>query len=176
MKVPLKIILVGLPGSGKSTFGKQLARQLNFSFIDLDKVIEKEAHQSIPDIFTEQGEGAFRNLESKYLDKVLSGIEGFVLATGGGTPCFNDNMDLINAKGISVYLDVPIEEIHNRLYRTELGERPLFTGLDIEELTLKLKSLDEERHIFYEKAKIKLRGEAITPEHLISELMTFFRS
>jgi shikimate kinase len=176
MKTPLKIILVGLPGSGKSTFGKQVARQLNFVFIDLDHLIEKEEGCSIPEIFQNQGEGGFRNLETKHLSQVLEGIEGFVLSTGGGTPCFNENMQLINDKGISVFLDVPIEEIKRRLLLSQLEERPLFAGLAQGELTLKLKSLYEQRLSYYEQAKIKLRGESITPELLISELMPIFRS
>ncbi len=176
MKVPMKIVLVGLPGSGKSTFGKQLARQLNFVFVDLDQLIEKEEGCSIPEIFHNEGEGGFRKLESKYLSQVLAGIDGFVLSSGGGTPCFNDNMQLINAEGISVFLDVPIDEIKRRLLNSQLEDRPLFTGLDQGELTLKLKSLYEERLPFYEQAKIKLRGESITPELLISELTPIFRS
>jgi shikimate kinase len=103
MRTPLKIVLVGMPGSGKSTFGKQLAQQLNFVFVDLDHVIEKETGKSISDIFQQEGEGKFRELESFYLEKCLDGVEGFILATGGGTPCFNDNMDLINKESVSIF-------------------------------------------------------------------------
>jgi shikimate kinase len=108
------------------------------------------------------------------LEKVLNGVEGFVLATGGGTPCFNDNMDLINRHGISVYLEVSLEEIFKRLLKDEGGKRPLFAGLDEGEIILKLKNLLAEREYFYNKAKIKLSGDDVSTEHLISELLGYF--
>lgn len=176
MKTPLKIVLVGLPGSGKSTFGEILAWQLNFTFIDLDQLIEKSTGKKISEIFQEEGEGKFRKLETEYLNQVLEGIEGFVLSTGGGTPCFNDNMELINQKAVSVYLDVSLNELFKRLYKDRLHNRPLFAGLDEGELILKLKNLLADRGFFYDQAKIKLSGEDISTEHLISELMTIFKS
>ncbi|MDO9551853.1 shikimate kinase [Rhodonellum sp.] len=176
MKDPVKIVLVGLPGSGKSTFGKKLALQLHFEFIDLDHLIEKETHQKIPHIFQSVGEGGFRELETIYLKQVLSREAGFVLSTGGGTPCFNDNMDLINKHAISVYLDVALSELHSRLKTDVTGKRPMFAGLDEAEMILKLKNLYAQRVLFYDQAKIKLSGEDISTELLISELMVFFRS
>lgn len=174
MRTPLKIILLGLPGSGKSTFGRMVARKLNFAFVDLDQVIEAETGKKIREIFQEEGEGKFRELESYHLEKVLNGVEGFVLATGGGTPCFNDNMDLINRNGISVYLDVSLEEIFRRLHKDEGGKRPLFAGLDEGEMILKLKNLLADREYYYNQAKIKLSGDDVSTEHLISELIGYF--
>ncbi|MGY6743159.1 MAG: shikimate kinase [Cecembia sp.] len=176
MRTPLKIVLVGLPGSGKTTFGKALAKQLNFAFIDLDQVIEQETGNTISQIFEQEGEGRFRELESIYLKKVLEGIEGFILSTGGGTPCFNDNMELINEKGVSVYLDVSLEEIIRRLGKDAFGKRPMFTNLGDGEAILKLKNLLAARENYYMQAKIKLSGDDISTEQLLSELMVFFRN
>lgn len=176
MRTPLKIVLVGLPGSGKTTFGKALAKQLNFTFIDLDQVIEQETGNTISQIFEQEGEGRFRELESFYLKKVLEGIEGFILSTGGGTPCFNDNMDLINEKGVSVYLDVSLEEIIRRLGKDAFGKRPMFSGLGDGEAILKIKNLLASRENYYLQAKIKLSGDDISTEQLLSELMVFFRN
>jgi shikimate kinase len=176
MRAPLKIVLVGLPGSGKSTFGKQVAALLNFVFIDLDQLIEEGTGKKISQIFSEEGEGKFRELESIYLQKVLDGLEGFVLSTGGGTPCFNDNMELINEKAVSVYLEVSLEEIFKRLSKDKLGRRPMFSGLGEGEITLKLKDLLASRESYYLKSKIKLSGDDISTELLLSELMAFFRS
>lgn len=176
MKSPLKIALVGMPGSGKSTFGRQIAKELNFIFIDLDQLIERETGKKIRDIFIAEGEGKFRELETFYLEKVLNYAEGFVLSTGGGTPCFNDNMEIINQKGVSVYLDVSLEEIKERLLRDQSGKRPMFVGLDEGEITLKLKNLLLQRESFYLKSKIMLSGEDISTEHLMSALMGFFRN
>ncbi|RPA66811.1 shikimate kinase [Cyclobacteriaceae bacterium YHN15] len=176
MRAPLKIVLVGLPGSGKSTFGKQVATLLNFAFIDLDQLIEEETGKKISQIFSEEGEGKFRELESIYLQKVLDGLEGFVLSTGGGTPCFNDNMELINEKAVSVYLEVSLEEILKRLSKDKLGKRPMFAGLGEGEITLKLKNLLATRESYYLQSKLKLSGDDISTELLLSELMAFFRS
>lgn len=174
MRAPLKIILLGLPGSGKSTFGRTLARKLNFAFVDLDHVIEQETGRKIGEIFQQDGEGKFREIETQYLEKILKGVEGFVLATGGGTPCFNDNIDLINKHGISVYLDVRLEEVLRRLHKDETSKRPLFSGLEEGEMILKIKNLQADREHFYSQAKIKLSGDDISTEHLISELLGFF--
>ncbi|MCL6259348.1 shikimate kinase [Aquiflexum sp. TKW24L] len=176
MKSPLKIALVGMPGSGKSTFGRQIAKELNFGFIDLDHLIEKETGRKIKDIFGSEGEGKFRELETYYLEKTLNGREGIVLSTGGGTPCFNDNMEMINQKGVSVYLDVSLEEINKRLLKDQTGKRPMFAGLDQGEIILKLKNLFLQRESFYLKSKIILSGDDISTEHLMSELMGYFRN
>ncbi len=171
-----KIILVGLPGSGKSTLGKELAGQLRFSFYDLDDLIEEKERMSIADIFNVKGEGYFRDLESLVLEENLRGEEAFILATGGGAPCFNDNMDKINQFGISIFLDVPMDQIMTRLTTGEIELRPLFQGLDTGEIIVKLKSLYASRIQYYDQAKIKLSGEDISTELLMSELMTFFRN
>ncbi len=172
----LKVILVGLPGSGKSTFGKQLAQSLGFPYMDLDQGIEDYYALTIPDIFSRYGEGKFREWETESLKRLLTREESFVLATGGGAPCFNDNMDLINEKGISVYLDVPLEAISQRLKSSKIQNRPMFEGLDQGEIILKLKSLQAQREYFYNQAKIKLSGEDFSAELLMYELINQLKS
>jgi shikimate kinase len=176
MKKELKVVLVGLPGSGKSTFGRYLASILNFRYYDLDNLIEGNYSMKIPDIFNELGEGKFREWESESLKKVLESQESFVLASGGGCPCFNDNMELINEHAVSVYLDVPLEEISKRLGISKTQNRPMFQGLDLGEITLKLKSLLVDREYFYNQAKIKLSGEDFSAELLISELISLLKT
>jgi shikimate kinase len=176
MKTPLKIVLVGMPGSGKSTFGKLIAKELNFDFIDLDHLIEKETGKKIKDIFVSEGEGKFRELETFYLQKTLDRRDGILLSTGGGTPCFNDNMEVINQKGVSVYLDVSLDEINKRLLKDQTGKRPMFAGMDAGEITLKLKNLLLQREPYYLMSKIMLSGDDISTEHLMSALMGYFRN
>jgi shikimate kinase len=102
--------------------------------------------------------------------------ESFILASGGGCPCFNDNMDLINQNAVSVYLDVPLDEISARLGASKVHNRPMFHGLDQGEIILKLKSLLAQREYFYNQAKIKLSGEEFSAELLVSELISLLKS
>ena len=176
MNKELKVVLVGLPGAGKSTFGKSLSQVLGFPYYDLDQLIEDSYQMKIPEIFSLFGEGKFRDWESETLAGFLKREGSFVLATGGGTPCFNDNMDLINSQAISVYLDVPLEAITHRLSISKIQNRPMFQGLDQGEVTLKLKSLLAERDAFYNQAKIKLSGEDFSAELLLSELINRLKS
>jgi shikimate kinase len=171
MKKTLKVVLVGLPGSGKSTFGRQLAEHLKFPFLDLDLLVELKTQSKISEIFSIHGEGKFREIETQVLEEVLTNEESFVLATGGGAPCFNDNMELINLKSVSVYLDVPMISISNRIRSSKVQNRPMFQGLDQGEITLKLKNLLSQREIFYNQAKIKLSGDDFSTELLMYELI-----
>uniref|UniRef100_UPI0040480E71 shikimate kinase n=1 Tax=Algoriphagus sp. TaxID=1872435 RepID=UPI0040480E71 len=176
MNKQLKVVLVGLPGSGKSTFGKQLAQELGFRFLDLDQLIEDRYQLKISEIFSIHGEGTFRDWESSVLQETLLQSDSFILASGGGTPSFNDNMDFINSNSISVYLDVPLESIARRLQSSKAHQRPLFQGLDQGEITLKLKSLWVSREYFYNQAKIKLSGENFSAELLLVELISKLKS
>ncbi|GMQ31008.1 shikimate kinase [Algoriphagus confluentis] len=172
----VKVVLIGLPGAGKTTFGKQLAKELNFLYLDSDGLIEQKYELKIPRIFSTYGEGKFREWESEVLKEILTNDQSIVLATGGGAPCFNDNMDLINSLGISVYLDVPLDIISQRLYSSKIQNRPMFEGLDSGEITLKLKSLLAQREYFYNQAKIKLSGEDFSAEFLMYELINQLKS
>lgn len=176
MSKSLKVVLVGLPGCGKSTFGRQLANELLFPYWDLDQQIEETYRMKIPEIFSIHGEGKFREMESEMLAELLSRDVPFVLATGGGAPCFNDNMDLINREAVSVYLDVPLSTISARLGGSKVKNRPMFMNLDQGEITLKLKSLLAQREYFYNQAKIKLRGEDFSAELLMYELINQLKS
>ncbi|MFN3997920.1 shikimate kinase [Algoriphagus sp.] len=172
MSKSLKVVLVGLPGSGKSSFGRQLAHELRFPYLDLDQQIEEKSQMKISEIFSVHGEGKFRELETEMLSELLDRDESFVLAAGGGAPCFNDNMDLINQKSVSVYLDVPLSTISKRLGTSKVQSRPMFFNLDQGEITLKLKSLLAERDFYYNQAKIKLSGDDFSAELLMYELIS----
>ncbi|WP_026965978.1 shikimate kinase [Algoriphagus terrigena] len=176
MSKDLKVVLVGLPGSGKSTFGRQLSLELKFPYLDLDHQIEEKYQMKIPEIFSQHGEGKFREWETETLAELLQREASFILATGGGAPCFNDNMDLINESSISVYLDVPLDSISDRLRASKVQNRPMFQGLDQGEITLKLKSLLAQRDFFYSQAKIKLSGEDFSAELLMYELINQLKS
>jgi len=162
----MKIILVGMPGSGKSTVGKQLSSHLNLPLIDLDTEIERSAGQEIKTIFAEKGEDHFRTLESQTLQRVLNSNDSFILATGGGAPCFHDGMEIINQYGISVFLDVPTDELVARVANDT--SRPLLATSDKEGLLLKLNVIRAKRLDCYQKARIIVFGSDI--EDVIAKL------
>jgi len=165
-----KIVLVGLPGSGKSTFGRELAISLNASYLDLDQLIENKYRMKISQIFFQLGEKKFREWETETLREVLKSEESFVLASGGGCPCFNTNMDDINRTATSVYLDVEIDEIAERLSISKSNNRPMFSSLDQQGIKNKLGDLLMQRKEYYDRSKLTLRNSEISIEQLIKDL------
>ncbi|MBO2008754.1 shikimate kinase [Hymenobacter negativus] len=121
--------LVGLPGAGKTTLGRQLAAHFNRPFLDLDIAIEARTGRSVRELFAAEGEAEFRSLEASVLREALS-YPGppLVLATGGGTPCFHDNMALLNHVGPTLWLDVPLELLATRFSPDEVAKRPLMAA------------------------------------------------
>lgn len=142
-----------MAGSGKSTLGKKLARQLSIAFCDLDDEIEKEQNRSIQQIFDSDGESFFRKIEKNKLNGLSYLATPMLISTGGGTPCFHDNMKFMNEVGMTVFIDVPIVEIANRLASAPLENRPLFRGLTNVELSEKLTVQHKERKVYYQQAQ-----------------------
>lgn len=155
-------------GCGKSTMGRALASELNLTFIDLDSFLEEKYFRTIPQIFAEEGEDAFRKKERKVLEEVC-GFDDVILATGGGAPCFFDNMELMNESGFCVFLDVDISSLVNRLIHAKT-ERPLIKGKSPEELYVFIEGLLAKRRPFYEKARYILKGSEITSAQVVDLL------
>ncbi len=171
----MKIFLLGLTGAGKSTVGKLLANKLSYPFIDLDDVIRFETQRSIEDIFEKNGEEYFRQLEKKFLQKVAS-VDRRVIATGGGTPCYMDNMDFIKNNGLSIFLYTPLDIVTERLYGTDFSQRPMLKGKSKEELHEFLASKLSERLIHYTKADFSMDTNlAEDPNKLASMLFVMVR-
>ena len=152
-------------GCGKSTMGRILASELNMTFVDLDTFLEEKYFRTIPQIFAEEGEAAFRDKERKVLEEI-SVFDQVIVATGGGAPCFFDNMELMNNSGFCIFLDVDTESIVKRLIHAKT-ERPLIKGKSQEELLLFVDGLMEKRRPFYEKARYILKGNEILPAQII---------
>lgn len=152
-----KYFLVGMPASGKSTIGKIIADQLNVKFLDLDEEIVDKEKMSITDIFAKKGEAYFRDKERQCLLHLLDYNENYILATGGGAPCFFNNMDLMNNYGTTIFLDVALDDLFNKLSGKSNHKRPLLKNLSIDDLYLELKSKLEGRKIYYDQSKICLK-------------------
>ena len=146
------IFLVGMPGSGKTSLGQQLAQQLTLPVWDMDDLIEQKAQMSIPAIFEKHGEDHFRKLEQEVLHEIIQQKNtDAIVATGGGATCFFDNMDRINEAGISIYLDTPVDLIVQRLMRKN-QDRPLYQQASPEALNEKLTQTFWQRKKYYWQA------------------------
>jgi shikimate kinase len=152
-----RIFLIGYMGAGKTTLGKAFAHAMNLIFIDLDWYIEERFHRSISDIFAERGETGFRELERNMLHEVGE-FENVLISTGGGTPCFFDNMEYMNRQGKSVFLDVNVDVLFRRL-RVAKQQRPILQGKNDEELRSFIVEALEKRLPYYSQAIYKFDGQ-----------------
>jgi shikimate kinase len=149
-----KIFLIGYMGSGKTTIGRLLAKKLNLQFIDTDTFIENRYRKSIHDIFAEKGEVAFREIERNILIEILA-FENTVIAAGGGTPCFSDNMDLMTRTGVTIYLKLSEEQLLERLMPIK-HKRPLLNNKNPDELKNYISTTLAEREPIYSRAIIAI--------------------
>ena len=167
----MKTVLLGYMGSGKSTVAKLLAKALNLPFTDLDDYIEKKEKKSIKELFKDNGEIYFRLQESKYLKEVLEDTSPGIMALGGGTPCYANNMELIKHFSESFYLKGSIATLSERL-RSEKSQRPLIAALNEEQLTEFIAKHLFERRAFYEQASKIVIIDGKTAEVIKDELLT----
>ncbi|NNK18142.1 MAG: shikimate kinase [Maribacter sp.] len=166
----MKIVLVGYMGSGKSTIGKLLADNLDYKFIDLDAYIEHSEKMEIPQIFKSKGEIYFRKKEFEYLNEILNTKDDFVLSTGGGTPCYGENMlAILKATPNVFYLKVSIALLINRLIE-EKEQRPLISSIPNEELPEFIGKHLFERSYFYSQANHQLLCDDTSQEELVLEI------
>lgn len=154
-------------GAGKTTLGKAFAREMKVPFIDLDWYIEERFHKSIPELFTERGEEAFRELERRMLHEAGE-FEDVVISTGGGTPCFFDNMDYMNRQGQTVFLDVHPDILFRRL-RVATQQRPILQGKTDEELRAFIVEALGKRASFYEQARYRFDAGRLESRRQIAE-------
>lgn len=147
----IRIFLIGYMGAGKTTLGKAFARKLNIPFVDLDWYMEERFHKTVGELFAERGEAGFRELERAMLHEV-GAFEDVVISTGGGAPCFFDNMDFMNRNGMTVFLDVHPDVLFRRL-RIAKHQRPILQGKQDDELKAFIVQALEKRSPFYSQAQ-----------------------
>lgn len=151
------IFLIGFMACGKTTIGKVVAEQVGYDFVDLDQWIETKEGKSISQIFAEQGEDVFRRLEHDYLKKACL-LKNTIVATGGGVPCFNNNMDLMNQTGKTFYLRFSPEELKTRIQLSSQANRPLVAGKNDEDLLQFVRESLPKREIYYRQANYTVNG------------------
>lgn len=163
------IFIIGYMGSGKTALGRKLAGKLNYRFLDMDEMIEISSGYSIAHYFEKFGETSFRLKESELLFSHLD-ERNCVIATGGGTPCFGDNMALMNSHGITVFIDTGFETILER-FSGKIMQRPLLSQIPHDQLPEFIREHMNARRFFYNQAKISIRGEEPDLEELLKELL-----
>ena len=161
--------LIGMPASGKTTIGKQLAKNLNAVFIDLDDIISAKESLTITKLFQDKGETYFREIENKCLTEVSQTKADTVVSLGGGTPCFYNNMDIILSSGKVFYINAPNYIIISRIIRGVI-KRPLFEGLNEDELRDKIAQLLKERELFYKKAHYQIDMKTRSKKEIVEEI------
>jgi len=167
------VVLLGYMGSGKSLIGKKLAQTLGCDFVDLDSHISDKINLSISEIFSQKGEIFFRKQEALLLNELLNAKKPMVLATGGGTPCYGNNMlDITESSGVqSIYLKTSVQELVTRLF-PEKDQRPLIAHLDSKEV------LDDfirkhlfDRNPYYMQANYKINTDGKAPQEIVREIV-----
>lgn len=169
----IRIFLTGYMGAGKTTLGKAFARDLGLSFIDLDWYIEERFHKTIRELFIERGEASFRELERSMLHEVAE-FEDVVISTGGGTPCFFDNMEFMNGQGQTVFLDVHPDILFSRL-RVATQQRPILQGKTDGELRDFIVEALEKRAPFYLRARYRFDAGQLESRRQITESVARLR-
>jgi shikimate kinase len=155
-------------GCGKTTAAKKTASKLNYKFIDLDSLIEDVYNMPIAEIFSKKGENTFRKIEKEILHKTFN-LSNTVISTGGGAPCFFDNMEQMNNNGITIYIKLSPKTLFDRLKNAKT-ERPLIKNLSDKELFDFIERAIAEREPFYNKAQITVNGINLTPEIIINKI------
>ena len=165
----MRIYLLGFMGAGKSFWGKQLSKKLNYPLLDLDNYIEEQEGKIINNIFLENGEEYFRQVEHKYLQSLTENNKNIILSCGGGTPCFFNNIDYMNEQGVTVWLNIPQEIILGRLKQNR-SNRPLIKDLDDVELRQYIQKKLNDRKIYYSQSKLKVDDTQIDLDDLIKKI------
>ena len=165
----MKVFLIGFMGCGKTTLGRKLSSRLGYEFIDLDEHFEKTSGLSITEYFEKYGEEKFRASEKEILQH-SSFPSNTVVSTGGGAPCFSDNMEWMNNNGLTIYISMSPEALASRLERGKL-KRPLIKDFNQEELVLFIRDKLLSREPFYKQASASIDGLADNKENLVVELI-----
>ena len=160
-------------GSGKTHWGRLLSEKLGIRFFDLDEQVTEHAGKTIPEIFAAEGEEQFRLLEKDVLHIITESHDNFVMACGGGSPCYFNNIEYMNTAGTTVWINTPQDTLHKRLV-VEKDKRPLIKDLTDEQLRNFIQKKFSDRRIYYEQADIAIDEEPVQLEKLIEKIFHVF--
>ena len=165
-----KVVLIGYMGSGKSIISKKLSQKLKISFVELDEEIEEISKMSIEKLFSNKGELYFRKLEHQLFLELLSRTEDLIISTGGGTPCYFNNHELLNGEGVvSIYLKASIDTLFKRLMY-EKQKRPLIAHLEDNELKEFIAKHLFDRSFYYNQATYKVSVDDKNIDEVVDEI------
>ena len=165
----LRIFLIGFMGCGKTHWARLLSQKLSIPFFDLDEKVEEQEGASITEIFAEKGEEYFRHVEKEILFMLTESHSKFVMATGGGTPCFFNNIDYLKRNGPVVWINCSIDCLHQRLHK-EKEKRPLISQMPDEKLKAYIVKKYSSRKIFYEQANIIINEDDVNMKNLLKRI------
>lgn len=165
----MKIFLIGFMGAGKTHWGRLLSEKLGIRFFDLDEQVTEHAGKSIPEIFATEGEEQFRLLEKEVLYIITESHESFVMACGGGSPCYFNNIEYMNQSGTTVWINTPLDTLFDRLVK-EKDKRPLIKELSVEQLRGFISKKFADRKIYYEQANVTIDEEPVQLDRLIEKI------
>jgi shikimate kinase len=165
----MKIFLLGFMGSGKTHWGRQLSKKLSIPFYDLDEQIIEREGKSINEIFAQHGEEHFRMVEKETLHIITESHDSLIMACGGGTPCYFNNIEYMNQSGTTVWLDTPIPVLFTRLLK-ERTHRPLLKDLSDDQIKSFINKKFSDRKMYYEQADVVMAEEPVELEKLIENI------
>ncbi|HEU4495998.1 MAG TPA: shikimate kinase [Flavobacterium sp.] len=165
-----KVIIIGYMGSGKSTIARLLSEKMQVKALDLDQIIENHTGVAIKNIFEAEGEIYFRKLESKIFREIMDSDESFILSLGGGTPCYANNHELLNAGGaVSFYLKCSIETLYQRLHLAKEG-RPLIAAKDEGQLKEFIAKSLFDRSFYYNQASYAISADGRSADEIVADI------
>ena len=165
----MKVFLIGFMGSGKTHWGRLLSQKLDIPFFDLDEQVVNHEGKSIVEIFASAGEEQFRLTEKDVLHIITESHDSFVMACGGGTPCYFNNVEYMNQSGITVWINTPLDVLFQRLLQ-EKEKRPLIKNLSDEQLRCFIIKKFSDRKIYYEQADAMMDEEPVLLDKLIEKI------
>ena len=165
----LKLFFIGFMGCGKTHWGRVVSQKLHLPFFDLDEKVEEQAGKSITEIFNDEGEEYFRMLEKEIMHMIVESHASFVMATGGGTPCYYNNIDYMKKQGTTVWINCSIDCLYQRLSK-EQEQRPLIRDLTGDHLRTYITKKFGDRKIYYQQASMIFNEDDIRIDELVDRI------